>query len=142
MKDEGRICQSPSNLKPVSKVLPHTVAAERKHRHWIPPNLTNSASCGCGRFGGHGCADVHAMAPVKSPEHQRHRIAPTATENDRANRNAFPFFYLRIQRWIIPHRDSKTAIRMRCLLIRCRRPTFPFPIETGGWWAILTLPPN
>src|SRR5262249_42948352 len=60
-----------SHFEPVGKVIAHVVAAERKHGHGIPPEVSDGAGGSGGGFAGHGGAEEGAVLPTEGFVDQR-----------------------------------------------------------------------
>src|SRR5438067_4604388 len=143
MKDQWWICETLSHLQPVPKIIADVVTAERKHGHRIAPDSSNCASGGSGGLRGHRGANIDAMFPVERLKDKGHRVAPPATKNDCADRNATSLFDMRIEHWIIAHRCGETAVRMGRFLFRCRCPAIAPPIDrVCGRRSVLSFPPG
>ena len=83
------------------------------------------------------------MLPIERLKDERHGIAPASTEDERADRHAFAFFDIGIQRRVVAHRRGETAVRMRGFFFRSWRPIVATPINrVRGRRAVFAFPPN
>src|SRR6266567_2378145 len=105
--------QAFSDVKPMLEIIADVVSAEWQHRHWIASHLANSTGRGCSCFRSHGRTEVNAVVPIERLINQWDGIATAAAENDGADRHAFPFFDIRVERGIVAHRRRETAVWMR-----------------------------
>ena len=83
------------------------------------------------------------MFPIERLENERHRVAPSSAENDRANRHADAIFHMRIEHRIVLHRCRKTGIRVRRFIFGIGRPIVATPIDRMlRRGAVLAFPPS
>src|SRR5260370_22034220 len=110
--------------------------AERQHRHWTLSALTNRAGRSGGRLRGHRRAEINTVTPIEGLIHEGHCTAAASAENDGADRHAFAFFDIRIERRVVAHRRSESAGGLRGLLFGVGRPIIATPIySVSGWRA-------
>ena len=85
------------------------------------------------------------MLPIERLKHERQSAAPASAENDRADRNAFAFFKIRIEHRIIATRCSESTVGMRGFLLGIGRPIATAPIDgvfRSRPVGIFAFPPN
>src|SRR5271165_2000096 len=78
-----------SHLEPVRKVIPHVIAAKRKHGHGIVAQATNLSGDGGRGFAADNGAEEGAMLPVEGFGDQRNNTFASSTEEDGIDRHAF-----------------------------------------------------
>jgi len=100
------------HIEPMAEVIAHVVATERKHRHWVAANGSDSAGGGGGGFGALGGSKENAVRPVKGLENQRHRIWPSATEDNCIDGDSIGVLPMRIDIWALVCRGGESRVRM------------------------------
>ena len=89
------------------------VSAERQHRHRIASHSPNRTGGRSGCFRSHRRAQIYAMVPIERLINQRHGIAAAAPENDRADRDAFAFLDVEVERGVVAYWRGEAAVGVR-----------------------------
>src|SRR5271165_4082539 len=78
-----------SHLEPVGEVVPHVIAAKRKHGHRVVTQATNLSGDGGSGFAADNGAEEGAMLPVEGFSDQRNNAFAASTEEDGVDRHTF-----------------------------------------------------
>ena len=92
------------------EVIAHIVATKGEHGHGIAAHESHGSRGGGGHLASHGCPEVDAMNPVKALEDKGHSGGATASENDRADRDALGVVGFGSERGIILHGRSEPGV--------------------------------
>src|ERR1700722_5173413 len=147
MKDPGRSREITLHPQPMPEVVPHVIATEGQHSHWVAPNLPKGTSRGSRRLRAHRSPCIDPSRPIKRLINQWHSSAAAPAEDDRRDRYAIGSLPVGIDGGTLAGRSSEASIRMSsrfaALLADLVRPAFPAPIEALGGWPIgHALPPD
>ena len=133
VEDAWKMLHQPAHLEPVSKVIPHVIAAEWQHGHRIAAHLTDRPRSGRGHFGSDGGSEIDAVNPVEGLEDQRHRRCTASTEDHGADPHPFGIFPVGIDDRAVFCRCGESAVGM------AREDRFALGVELA-WFPILPLP--
>ena len=131
-----------ADFKPMLEVVAHVVTAERQHGERIEAELASATENGGGHFGSHGRAEEHTVFPATGFIDQRHDGLAAATEEERADWNAFRIFPFGSDDGALRRGRREAGVLMGGDGLGRGRPRLALPVDQEVGSIVGIFPPN